>query len=50
MVGASSDMLVLDFGHTEKQYNVGDLVDFKLKYMGALGIMNSNYIEKRIVN
>lgn len=50
VVGASSDMLVLDFGHTEKQYNVGDLVDFKLKYMGALGIMNSNYIEKRIVN
>lgn len=50
VVGASSDMLVLDFGHTDKQYNVGDLVDFKLKYMGALGIMNSNYIEKRIVN
>lgn len=50
VVGASSDMLVLDFGYTDKQYNVGDLVDFKLKYMGALGIMNSNYIEKRIVN
>jgi len=50
LVGASSDMLVLDFGHAEKKYQVGDLVDFKLKYMGALGIMNSNYIEKRIVN
>ncbi len=50
VIGASSDMLVLDFGDTEKDYKVGDLVNFKLKYMGALGIMNSNYVEKRIVN
>lgn len=50
VVGASSDMLILDLGHTEKKYKVGDLIDFKLKYMGALGIMNSNYIEKRLVN
>lgn len=50
IVGASSDMLVLDFGHTDHDYKVGDLVKFKLKYMGALGIMNSDYIEKRILN
>lgn len=49
VIGASSDMLVLDFGHTEKTYKVGDLVEFKLKYMGALGLMNSDYIEKRIL-
>jgi predicted amino acid racemase len=50
VAGASSDMLVLDLSETEKTYKVGDLVDFKLKYMGALGIMNSNYIEKCLVN
>lgn len=50
VIGASSDMLVLDFGQTKHSYKVGDLVEFKLKYMGALGLMNSNYIEKRILN
>lgn len=46
--GASSDMLVLDLGD-ESRYKVGDLVPFNLKYMGALGLMNSNYIEKKVV-
>jgi predicted amino acid racemase len=50
IVGASSDMLVLDLGKSTQEYKVGDLVDFRLKYMGALGIMNSNYIEKRLKN
>lgn len=50
VVGASSDMLVLDLGKTNEKYKVGDLVDFRLKYMGALGIMSSDYIEKRLKN
>lgn len=50
IVGASSDMLVLDLGKSTHVYKVGDLVDFRLKYMGALGIMNSDYIEKRLKN
>lgn len=49
IVGASSDMLVIDIGDSEKNYKVGDLVSFKLKYMGALGLLNSDYIEKRLV-
>lgn len=48
IAGASSDMLVLDIGQNENGYKVGDLVSFKLKYMGALALLNSNYIEKRI--
>jgi ornithine racemase len=43
---ASSDMLVIDLGDTTQNYEVGDLVSFKLKYMGALSVMNSDYIEK----
>lgn len=46
LIEASSDMLVMDLGKNEKGYKVGDLVSFQLNYMGALGIMNSNYIAK----
>ncbi|REE80588.1 putative amino acid racemase [Lutibacter oceani] len=48
-IGASSDMLVVDLSKTKKKYKVGDLVSFKMKYMGALRIMNSEYIEKKLV-
>jgi predicted amino acid racemase len=48
-IGASSDMLVIDLSNTTKNYKVGDLVSFKMKYMGALLIMNSEYIEKKLI-
>lgn len=48
-IGASSDMLVVDLSKTNKKYKVGDLVRFKMKYMGALRIMNSEYIDKKLV-
>jgi ornithine racemase len=47
---ASSDMLVLDVGTNEQDYKVGDMIRFKLKYMGALGLMSSDYIEKRVMD
>jgi predicted amino acid racemase len=47
ITGASSDMIVLDLGENKQGYKVGDLVSFKLKYMGALALFNSDYIEKR---
>jgi len=49
VIGASSDMLVIGLSKTTKKYKIGDLVPFKMKYMGALRIMNSEYIEKRLV-
>ncbi|GAB3657796.1 ornithine racemase Orr [Echinicola sediminis] len=49
VLGASSDMLILDLGKNPKNYKVGDLMRFKLKYMGALAILNSYYIEKRVI-
>jgi predicted amino acid racemase len=42
-------MLVLDVQQNEAGYKVGDLITFKLKYMGVLGIMNSKYIDKLVV-
>ncbi len=48
--GASSDMIVLDLGENKKHYKVGDLIEFKLDYMGLLRVMNSKYIEKKVKN
>lgn len=48
IVDASSDMLVVNVGQNESDLKVGDMVSFQLKYVGALGLMNSNYIDKMI--
>ena len=48
--GASSDMIVIDLDKNRKKYKVGDLIEFKLDYMGTLRIMNSRYIEKKVKN
>ncbi len=50
IVNASSDMLILNLGESAGDYKVGDLITFKLKYMGALGILNSYYIKKIVEN
>lgn len=47
--GASSDMIVLDIKDNKKGYRVGDIISFRLTYMGILAIMNSNYINKKVV-
>jgi len=47
---ASSDMLILDVGGNPNKYKVGDKIRFKLKYMGALGLMSSDYIEKKVAD
>lgn len=49
VVNASSDLLVVDLGDVWKNYKVGDLLSFKLKYMGALSLLSSDYIEKIVV-
>jgi ornithine racemase len=50
VLGASSDMLVINLGLNPKSYKVGDTITFHLKYMGALRIMNSSYIEKILIS
>jgi ornithine racemase len=47
-VGASSDMLVIDLGVNKSNYKVGDLLQFTMDYMGALRIINSKYIDKKV--
>jgi predicted amino acid racemase len=48
-VGSSSDMIVMDLGENLQNYKVGDLVEFEINYLGLLSLLNSNYIEKRVV-
>lgn len=49
ILGASSDMLIVNLGLNKNGYKVGDTLNFNLKYMGALSLLNSNYIEKSVV-
>jgi predicted amino acid racemase len=49
MIGASSDMIVLDLGKNRKRYKVGDLVGFRLNYMGILSVLSSDYIDKKVI-
>ncbi|WP_430613109.1 alanine racemase [Flavobacterium sp. JP2137] len=48
IVGASSDMIVIDLSQNENQIKVGDLIAFKMNYMGILRIMNSDYVDKKL--
>lgn len=48
IVGASSDMIVIDLKENQKHYKVGDLLEFEMDYVGTLNILNSRYVEKRI--
>jgi len=47
-LGGSSDMMVIDLGQNKKGYRVGDLIEFKMDYMGTLRAINSKYIDKRV--
>lgn len=49
LAGASSDMIVVDLGKNKHNYKVGDLLEFKTDYMGALRLLNSRYIDKRVI-
>lgn len=48
-MGASSDMLVVNLEENKNNYTVGDMLTFRMDYMGAFRLMNSMYIEKRVV-
>ncbi len=49
ILGASSDMLIVNLGDNKQQHKVGEILTFRVKYMGALALLNSNYIEKALV-
>lgn len=50
IMGASSDMIVVDLGDNPDKLIVGNLLKFDLDYMGALRLLNSKYIDKKVVD
>lgn len=49
VLDATSDMLVVAIDRDRTDLAVGDTVAFDLRYMGALHLMNSPYVDKRVV-
>lgn len=46
ILGGSSDHIILDVTNGKGSYQVGDKIQFKLKYGGILGVMTSEYVKK----
>ncbi|MBR6034397.1 MAG: alanine/ornithine racemase family PLP-dependent enzyme [Clostridia bacterium] len=49
ILGGSSDHIILDVSDSEKQYKVGDIIEFMPNYAGVLSCMTSKYVQKEIV-
>jgi predicted amino acid racemase len=45
IIGGSSDHTIVDLGHSD--YQVGDILSFKMNYPGLLQLMTSNYVKKQ---
>lgn len=50
VIGASSDMLVVELGDNKSGYKLGDTLSFNLRYMGALSLLNSRYVNKEVIS
>ena len=46
IMGGSSDHIILDVTHADKEYKVGDVVEFTLGYGGMLKTATSAYVER----
>ena len=50
ILGASSDHMILDISNSEKNYKVGDKIEFLLTYAGLMSTSTSEYISKEIIS
>ena len=49
ILGASSDHLILDTSKSDRQYHVGDIVNFKLSYSSLLRATTSGYVGREYI-
>ncbi len=49
IMGGSSDHIILDVTHADREYKVGDIVEFTLGYGGMLKTATSAYVERAYV-
>ena len=50
ILGASSDHLLLDLTQSEREYQVGDEIEFSVSYGSVLSTFTSKYIKKEFIN
>ena len=46
MLGASSDHLIMDVTNSDREYKVGDILEFNLTYGGLMSLSASEYVDK----
>ena len=46
IMGGSSDHIILDITHCEREYKLGDIVGFRISYTGMLRTTTSEYVER----
>ncbi|WFA09644.1 ornithine racemase Orr [Tissierella sp. Yu-01] len=49
ILGASSDHLIIDITDCDTEYEIGDIIKFKLTYGSILKAMTSSYVNKKIL-
>ena len=49
VLGASSDHLILDVTKSDREYKVGDTVQFTLEYGAVLRLATSEYVTKEFI-
>ncbi|MEI8216922.1 MAG: alanine/ornithine racemase family PLP-dependent enzyme [Eubacteriales bacterium] len=49
IIGASSDHMIVDLTDCEKDYKVGDLMEFQVAYGALLALSTSEYVSKNII-
>lgn len=50
VLGASSDMMILNITDDKIDLKVGDELDFGVSYLAVLRAMNSDYVDKKVIN
>jgi len=46
ILGGSSDHMLLDLSRSEKEYHTGDIIEFKVGYVGVRRACTSRSVEK----
>lgn len=49
IIGGSSDHLIVDITNCKNQYDIGDILEFYIHYIGVLQAMTSEYIDKVLI-
>lgn len=50
IIGSSSDHIILDVTHADRDYLIGDIIQFKVSYGALLSLYTSEYVEKVLLN